>query len=499
MSNAVTSPRATAPREPTLAPAIEGTPPLTYGRSTAGARSANSALGNVFNTRGASNAYVDVGDHSFELPPEPGYDFVFMVTLPRDVPPQSAIKVNSPWGQEVEIRLPSKSGIPRGEKVKIMIPSDDSKLSPRAVHMSASGDELRSMQGRACYASDTEEEDLEASREEMEASFAQDRDRVIEQLKKLDGKGRCPSEYETAARFMTPEMMKNLEEEMGKGSKESAKGELCIVSEDGLHQTIDLSGLSPLEKTLKTAEVMKHIARVSCPEGVNVDDVQVKAEHMSFNEGASFEEKVSAAKRHLGDAPADKTVKDIGKELGEMVECTAKKSTLRAAITRRDFKKKPTEPTAPRVTAEEAERNAAALLEEVAAEQQAVERKKSKKKASKAKKAAKAALGAIAEDAVSEEPTLETNLEPNLEPTLEPNEPTLVDLRDAGSALERDDAATSVATALQCVVCMKEERCVACVPCGHIAVCESCGKKDVLGKKCPMCRTEVAWFMRVYQ
>ena len=61
------------------------------------------------------------------------------------------------------------------------------------------------------------------------------------------------------------------------------------------------------------------------------------------------------------------------------------------------------------------------------------------------------------------------------------------------------DAATSVATALQCVVCMTRERAVACVPCGHKCLCKECGKRDVVGGKCPMCRESVKLFMEVFE
>ena len=70
----------------------------------------------------------------------------------------------------------------------------------------------------------------------------------------------------------------------------------------------------------------------------------------------------------------------------------------------------------------------------------------------------------------------------------------------SGSALtgKNDDAATSVATALQCVVCMTNERSMVCVPCGHRCLCDACGKHEVTGDKCPMCRKQVMMFIRVF-
>ena len=76
-----------------------------------------------------------------------------------------------------------------------------------------------------------------------------------------------------------------------------------------------------------------------------------------------------------------------------------------------------------------------------------------------------------------------------------------VNLSDIGSALtgKNDDAATSVATALQCVVCMTNERSMACVPCGHRCLCDACGKHEAAGDRCPMCREPVMMFMRVFE
>ena len=77
-----------------------------------------------------------------------------------------------------------------------------------------------------------------------------------------------------------------------------------------------------------------------------------------------------------------------------------------------------------------------------------------------------------------------------------------VNLSDIGAALakKKEDAATSVATALQCVVCMKNERSMAIVPCGHKCLCEDCGKRSVIrDNKCPMCRAEIQMFMRVWE
>jgi hypothetical protein len=46
-----------------------------------------------------------------------------------------------------------------------------------------------------------------------------------------------------------------------------------------------------------------------------------------------------------------------------------------------------------------------------------------------------------------------------------------------------------------CALCLTEEKCLAFVPCGHVATCVSCGHSL---RSCPICRTEIKAFVRVY-
>jgi hypothetical protein len=46
-----------------------------------------------------------------------------------------------------------------------------------------------------------------------------------------------------------------------------------------------------------------------------------------------------------------------------------------------------------------------------------------------------------------------------------------------------------------CVVCLTEEKRLACIPCGHLAACISCSQSLRL---CPICRREIEAFVRVY-
>ncbi|CAF2117536.1 unnamed protein product [Rotaria magnacalcarata] len=46
-----------------------------------------------------------------------------------------------------------------------------------------------------------------------------------------------------------------------------------------------------------------------------------------------------------------------------------------------------------------------------------------------------------------------------------------------------------------CVLCLTEEKRLACIPCGHLATCVACGHSL---RSCPICRREIKAFVRVY-
>jgi hypothetical protein len=46
-----------------------------------------------------------------------------------------------------------------------------------------------------------------------------------------------------------------------------------------------------------------------------------------------------------------------------------------------------------------------------------------------------------------------------------------------------------------CVLCLSEEKRLACIPCGHLATCVPCGHSL---RSCPICRCEIDAFVRVY-
>ena len=46
-----------------------------------------------------------------------------------------------------------------------------------------------------------------------------------------------------------------------------------------------------------------------------------------------------------------------------------------------------------------------------------------------------------------------------------------------------------------CVLCLTEEKRLACIPCGHFATCVACGHSL---RSCPLCRREIEAFVRIY-
>ena len=51
---------------------------------------------------------------------------------------------------------------------------------------------------------------------------------------------------------------------------------------------------------------------------------------------------------------------------------------------------------------------------------------------------------------------------------------------------------------LICCVCLKNERTHAALPCGHMSSCFTCAKRIRKGQPCPICRTPVTAWHRIY-
>lgn len=62
---------------------------------------------------------------------------------------------------------------------------------------------------------------------------------------------------------------------------------------------------------------------------------------------------------------------------------------------------------------------------------------------------------------------------------------------DASVRKSKDD----ISPANPCVLCLTEEKRLACMPCGHLATCVPCGHSL---RSCPICRREIEAFIRVY-
>ncbi|CAF3558464.1 unnamed protein product [Rotaria sp. Silwood1] len=46
-----------------------------------------------------------------------------------------------------------------------------------------------------------------------------------------------------------------------------------------------------------------------------------------------------------------------------------------------------------------------------------------------------------------------------------------------------------------CLLCRREEKRLACIPCGHLVVCLSCGNSI---RSCPTCRRQIEAYVRIY-
>jgi len=47
----------------------------------------------------------------------------------------------------------------------------------------------------------------------------------------------------------------------------------------------------------------------------------------------------------------------------------------------------------------------------------------------------------------------------------------------------------------ECIICLTEERQLACMPCGHLCTCVPCGYAL---RTCPICRQQIQSFVRIY-
>jgi hypothetical protein len=68
-------------------------------------------------------------------------------------------------------------------------------------------------------------------------------------------------------------------------------------------------------------------------------------------------------------------------------------------------------------------------------------------------------------------------------------------LQPTATATEAEGSPDNPKPLNPCVLCLTEEKRLACIPCGHLATCVPCGQSL---KSCSICRREIEAFVRVY-
>jgi Mg-chelatase subunit ChlI len=68
-------------------------------------------------------------------------------------------------------------------------------------------------------------------------------------------------------------------------------------------------------------------------------------------------------------------------------------------------------------------------------------------------------------------------------------------IKPATSNSNEQDQSTATSVTNPCVLCLTEEKRLACIPCGHLATCVPCGHSL---RSCPICRREIEAFVRIY-
>ncbi|CAF1268054.1 unnamed protein product [Rotaria sordida] len=63
------------------------------------------------------------------------------------------------------------------------------------------------------------------------------------------------------------------------------------------------------------------------------------------------------------------------------------------------------------------------------------------------------------------------------------------------STVNDQNQSTNATPSNPCVLCLTEEKRLACIPCGHMATCVACGHSL---RSCPICRREIEAFVRIY-
>ena len=62
-------------------------------------------------------------------------------------------------------------------------------------------------------------------------------------------------------------------------------------------------------------------------------------------------------------------------------------------------------------------------------------------------------------------------------------------------AVKSEDPSVNSGSDNLCVLCLTEEKKLACIPCGHLSTCVPCGHSL---RSCPICRRGIDAFVRIY-
>jgi baculoviral IAP repeat-containing protein 7/8 len=74
-------------------------------------------------------------------------------------------------------------------------------------------------------------------------------------------------------------------------------------------------------------------------------------------------------------------------------------------------------------------------------------------------------------------------------------EPMTVETTDDQTKTEENTSEAKLSVNNPCVLCGKEEKRLACIPCGHLVACVTCSQTL---RTCPICRRGIEAFVRIY-
>jgi hypothetical protein len=80
-------------------------------------------------------------------------------------------------------------------------------------------------------------------------------------------------------------------------------------------------------------------------------------------------------------------------------------------------------------------------------------------------------------------------------PALKPAEQQTKTLKSSAMDITLKSQTDDSSSSNLCVLCLTEEKRLACIPCGHLATCVPCGHSL---RTCPICRREIDAFVRIY-